>query len=86
MSDDVRGVTLELDIAPVTMVFRYPIETVSLSNDGPDRVFQGTRLFLLWPLGDEPNRFECAIDAARAPAAKPSPFTSLDNRRCTTPR
>jgi hypothetical protein len=31
-------------------LLRFPVETVSLAESGVERIVQGSRLFLLWPL------------------------------------
>jgi len=46
-------------------LWRFPIETVSLSESGFERIFQGSCLFLYWPLDLEPGkRFEVNIELA----------------------
>jgi alpha-amylase len=44
-------------------LWRFPIETVSLSESGFERIFQGSCLFLYWPLDLEPDkRFEIGVE------------------------
>jgi alpha-amylase len=44
-------------------LWRFPIETVSLSESGFEKIFQGSCLFLYWPLELEPKRqFEFDIE------------------------
>jgi alpha-amylase len=37
-------------------LWRFPVETVSLSEGGFERIFQGSCLLLYWPLDLEPGR------------------------------
>jgi hypothetical protein len=44
-------------------LWRFPIETVSLSESGFERIFQGSCLFLHWPLNLEPSKcFEFGVE------------------------
>jgi alpha-amylase len=44
-------------------LWRFPIETVSLSESGFERIFQGSCLFLYWPLDLGPDkRFEIGVE------------------------
>ena len=44
-------------------LWRFPIETVSLSESGFERIFQGSCLLFYWPLELEPKRqFEVNIE------------------------
>jgi alpha-amylase len=44
-------------------LWRYPVETVSLSESGFERIFQGSCLFFYWPLELEPGKqFEINIE------------------------
>lgn len=56
LTDERMGFTVitELDW-PVT-VWRFPLETVSMSESGFERVYQGSVLLLLWKLRLEPDR------------------------------
>ncbi|MGA2317744.1 MAG: alpha-amylase/4-alpha-glucanotransferase domain-containing protein [Thermodesulfobacteriota bacterium] len=46
-------------------LWRFPIETVSLSESGFERIFQGSCLLFYWPLDLEPEkRFEVGIELA----------------------
>jgi len=52
-----------LKILPACTLWRFPIETVSLSESGFERVFQGSCLLAGWPLELEPERgFETSIE------------------------
>ena len=44
-------------------LWRFPVETVSLSESGFERIFQGSCLLLYWPLDLEPEReFQVSLD------------------------
>jgi len=44
-------------------LWRFPIETVSLSESGFERIFQGSCMLLYWPLDLEPDkRFEIGVE------------------------
>jgi alpha-amylase len=44
-------------------LWRFPIETVSLSESGFERIFQGSCILLYWPLDLEPDkRFEVGVE------------------------
>ena len=44
-------------------LWRFPIETVSLSESGFEKIFQGSCLLLYWPLDLEPDkRFEVGVE------------------------
>jgi alpha-amylase len=61
--DRVRGVGLILELTPEARLLRFPVNTMGLSFDGPERVFQGTRLFFLWPLDAALGSLETHIRA-----------------------
>jgi alpha-amylase len=43
--------------------WRFPVETVSLSESGFEKIFQGSCLFFYWPLELEPKgHFEVSIE------------------------
>ena len=49
-------------------LWRFPIETVSLSESGFERIFQGSCLLFYWPLELEPKmRFEVSIELGIQP-------------------
>jgi len=48
--DEWTGFKLFLGVDRSSTLWRFPIETVSLSESGFERVFQGSCLLLLWPL------------------------------------
>jgi len=44
-------------------LWRFPIETVSLSESGFERIFQGSCMLLYWPLDLEPDKsFEVSVE------------------------
>ncbi len=52
-------------------LWRFPIETISLSESGFERIFQGSCLLLYWPLDLEPDkRFEVSIELGIYPLEK----------------
>ncbi|HET7676834.1 MAG TPA: alpha-amylase/4-alpha-glucanotransferase domain-containing protein, partial [Candidatus Limnocylindrales bacterium] len=73
-NDDV-GVRIDVRATPAARVTWYPIETVSNSEAGFERVYQGSALLLRWPLrlapGEE-QRFEVHFAARQAEDATPS--------------
>jgi len=46
--DEYQGFCLSFGIDPPASVWRFPIETVSLSETGIERTYQGSALFLSW--------------------------------------
>ena len=53
--DEWIGVEARLDFQPDAEVAWGPVETVSLSESGFERIYQGTALVLVWPLDLEPG-------------------------------
>jgi alpha-amylase len=52
-------------------LWRFPIETVSLSESGFEKIFQGSCLLLYWPLDLEPGgQFEVTIELGIYPFEK----------------
>ncbi len=49
------GLTIETEIDPPAEVWIAPIETVSNSESGIERTYQGSQLLCLWPAGLAPN-------------------------------
>ncbi|HWP62262.1 MAG TPA: alpha-amylase/4-alpha-glucanotransferase domain-containing protein [Candidatus Binatia bacterium] len=49
------GLTIETEIDPPAEVWIAPIETVSHSESGLERTYQGSQLLCLWPAGLEPG-------------------------------
>jgi hypothetical protein len=58
--DEYLGLAIVLDLAPAAAVNWAPVETVSLSEAGAERLYQGTSLLLAWPVGRSPSR--CSIE------------------------
>ena len=44
-------------------LWRFPVETISLSESGFERIYQGSCLFLYWPLDLEPGKgFQVTVE------------------------
>ncbi len=54
--DEYNGIKVYLKMDRSGNLWRFPIETVSLSESGFERVFQGSCLLIYWPLELEPER------------------------------
>jgi hypothetical protein len=48
--DEWLGIEIGLEFEPAALVWRYPIETVSNSESGFERVYQGSVVAAVWPL------------------------------------
>jgi hypothetical protein len=55
MVDEWAGCELTLDLSPPGEIAWAPVETVSLSEGGFERIYQGSALLLSWPLRLEPG-------------------------------
>jgi alpha-amylase len=53
--DDFQGLTISIMIDPPTLWWRFPVETVSQSEYGVERVYQTSALVALWPISLEPG-------------------------------
>jgi alpha-amylase len=61
--DEWVGMKVVLKMDRNCNLWRFPIETVSLSESGFERIFQGSCLLLYWPLDLEPDkRFEIGVE------------------------
>jgi hypothetical protein len=61
--DEWVGMKVVLKMDRNCNLWRFPIETVSLSESGFERIFQGSCLLLYWPLDSEPDkRFEIGVE------------------------
>jgi len=60
--------------APSSRLVQFPVETVSLCETGVERIVQGGRLFLIWPLNATGNSFqaelEVTLESGRGPEAR----------------
>jgi hypothetical protein len=56
LSDTYLGVTIRLDCKQPASLWRFPIETVSMSESGFERVYQGSVVMLLWHLVLSPGK------------------------------
>jgi alpha-amylase len=54
--DEWVGMKVVLKMNRNCNLWRFPIETVSLSESGFERIFQGSCLLLYWPLDLEPDK------------------------------
>jgi alpha-amylase len=89
--NDWLGVGLESTVSPAADAWVAPIETVSNSESGFERVYQGSALLLSWPVTLAPGeRFEASLRHAariavdRAVAADPSERSFAAEGRQTT--
>ncbi|HNE84558.1 MAG TPA: DUF1926 domain-containing protein, partial [bacterium] len=55
MIDGWQNLNIALAWSETADVWRYPIETVSLSEEGFERVYQGSCIFVHWPMWVKPN-------------------------------
>jgi len=60
--DEWAGVRLQLEWSPAAELAWGPVETVSVSEGGFERIYQGTALLLVWRLDVEPGD-ECLLGA-----------------------
>jgi hypothetical protein len=61
--DEWNGMEVVLTVNKSCSLWRYPVETVSLSESGFERIFQGSCLLFYWPLELEPGKqFEINIE------------------------
>jgi hypothetical protein len=61
--DEWVGMKVVLKMDRNCNLWRFPIETVSLSESGFEKIFQGSCLLLYWPLDLEPDkRFEVGVE------------------------
>jgi len=70
--DEYNGMKVFLNIDKNGNLWRFPIETVSLSESGFERVYQGSCLLFSWPLTLGPGgRFEVHIELGIEHFSKP---------------
>ena len=48
--DEWRGLTIAVSMEPETTWWRFPVETISQSESGLERIYQSSALVALWPL------------------------------------
>jgi len=71
--DEWIGMKVVLKLDRNCHLWRFPIETVSLSESGFERIFQGSCLFFHWPLEFEPGeKFEVTVELGIQPFRKSS--------------
>jgi alpha-amylase len=69
--DEWIGMEVVLKMDKTCNLWRFPIETVSLSESGFERIFQGSCLLFCWPLELKPNEsFEFTIELGVHPFNK----------------
>jgi alpha-amylase len=55
LRDESAGFELSLDLSPRGQIWRFPLETVSQSESGLQKTYQGTVLLLHWPFSLKPT-------------------------------
>lgn len=55
LRDESAGFELSLDLSPKGQLWRFPLETVSQSESGLQKTYQGTVLLLHWPFSLKPT-------------------------------
>jgi alpha-amylase len=69
--DEWTGMKVVLGTDRRCRLWRFPIETVSLSESGFEKIFQGSCLLLYWPLDLDPGRqFEVTVELGIHPIVK----------------
>jgi len=66
--DEWLGIEIGLELEPAALVWRFPIETVSNSESGFERVYQGSAVAVVWPLTVGPGgeaRFSIRLSVER---------------------
>ncbi|HSG28085.1 MAG TPA: alpha-amylase/4-alpha-glucanotransferase domain-containing protein, partial [Candidatus Krumholzibacterium sp.] len=74
MTDEWMDLSVTLEIQPPAMLWRFPVETVSNSDSGFERVYQGSSLLPLWDLRlDEGQSAAFRIMITLGPAGEAAP-------------
>jgi alpha-amylase len=74
MADEAFGFQVRLRTGAPALVFRFPVETVSQSESGYERNYQGSCLWFTWPLELEPGEeWTVTLDLDLQALAPPSP-------------
>jgi len=69
--DEWVGIDVTLKMGRSCILWRFPVETVSLSESGYEKVFQGSCLLPFWPLELEPKgQFEVTLELGIYPFQK----------------
>ncbi len=55
MVDEWLGYSLTLDFSEVAVLWRFPVDTVSQSEAGFERVYQGSSIMPLWRISLKPG-------------------------------
>ena len=67
--DDLRDADLTVEFDPPCDVWTYPLETASQSEEGLERVFQGTTLVAVWELKPDGVAVRSFSMSLRSPGA-----------------
>jgi len=55
LRDESMGFEVSLDVAPASQLWRFPLETISRSESGPEKTYQGTVLLFHWRFSLKPG-------------------------------
>jgi len=55
LRDESMGFEVSLDVAPASQLWRFPLETISQSESGPEKTYQGTVLLFHWRFSLKPG-------------------------------
>jgi len=55
LRDESMGFELSIDVAPASQLWRFPLETISQSESGPEKTYQGTVLLFHWRFSLKPG-------------------------------
>jgi alpha-amylase len=55
LRDESFGFEVSIDIAPASRLWRFPLETISQSESGPERTYQGTVFLFHWRFSLKPG-------------------------------
>jgi alpha-amylase len=64
LRDESLGLEVSIDVAPASQLWRFPLETISQSESGPEKTYQGTVLLFHWPFSlkaGEKKRFPFSL-------------------------
>jgi alpha-amylase len=72
LRDEAEGFEVSLSLSPEGQLWRFPLETVSRSESGIQRTFQGTVLLFHWPFSLKPGESKslgvhAALEGIRLP-------------------
>ena len=55
LRDESLGFEVSIDVNPASQLWRFPLETISQSESGPEKTYQGTVLLFHWPFSLKPG-------------------------------